>query len=128
MQTHQTHLAARLGYLVRTFFAICLLAALSVPAHAEKVNLNTADAEALTYIPGIGSSKAQAIVDAREASGGFKAMEDLLTVRGIGEKLLESIRQYGAIDGGVSSLTEDMRQNRPKRVSTTSAAEDASSG
>ena len=128
MPTHQSNLAARMGFFIRTFFAICLLAALSAPAHADKVNLNTADAEALTYIPGIGLSKAQAIVDTRDAMGGFKTMEDVLSVRGIGEKTLETIRQYGTIDGGVSTLTEEMQQNRPERVSTTAPADGASSG
>ena len=128
MQTQQSNLTARLGFLIKTFFAICLLAALSAPAHAEKVNLNDADAETLTYIPGIGPSKAQAIVDTRDVMGRFKTVDDLLSVRGIGEKTLETIRQYGTVDGGVSALTEEMRQNRPKQVSTTTSGDEASSG
>ena len=83
-------------------------------ALAEKVNLNSADAEALEYIPGIGPAKSKEIIALREASNGFKSVEDLLAVPGIGEKTLEVIKKHGVIEGGVSSLTEEMRQNPPQ--------------
>lgn len=127
MQNHQSGPGVHPGFLIRILFALCLLTALSAPAHAEKVNLNAADADTLTYIPGIGPSKARAIIDIREEMGGFTTVEDLLTVPGIGEKSLETIREYGTIDGGVDTLTEEMRRNPPKRVSATTSA-DASSG
>ena len=100
------------GYLTWVLMAIAL-ALLSNSALADKVNLNTADAETLQYIPGIGPGKAEEILQARESSGGFKSYDDMLEVPGIGEKILEAIREYGSLDGGVSELTDEMRENPP---------------
>ena len=59
--------------------------------HGESVgigplNLNTANASQLETLPGIGKSTAERILEYREKSGGFKKVEDLMNVRGIGEK------------------------------------------
>ncbi|BDV30726.1 ComEA family DNA-binding protein [Microbacterium terricola] len=56
------------------------------------VDLNTADIAALDTLPRIGPALAQRIVDWREQNGGFTSVEDLLAVPGIGEKMLESLR------------------------------------
>jgi competence protein ComEA len=50
------------------------------------VNLNTATVAQLETLPGIGRSTAERILEYREKSGGFKKIEDLMNVRGIGEK------------------------------------------
>ena len=50
------------------------------------VNLNTASAADLESLPGIGKSTAQRIVEYRQKSGGFKKVEELMNVKGIGEK------------------------------------------
>lgn len=50
------------------------------------VNLNTATVAQLETLPGIGKSTAERILEYREKSGGFKKVEDLMNVRGIGEK------------------------------------------
>ena len=60
----------------------------------EVLNLNTATLSDLTRLPGIGQTKAQAILDWREAHGPFRAVEDLLSVDGIGEKTWETLRPY----------------------------------
>ena len=57
-----------------------------------KVNINSADAAALTKIKGIGPKKAKAIVDYRKANGKFKKADDLQKVKGIGAKTLEKIK------------------------------------
>lgn len=61
-------------------------------ATETRVNINTATVEELTMLPGIGPSYAQRIVEHREKNGPFKKVEDLLNVRGIGEKTFEKIR------------------------------------
>jgi len=58
-----------------------------------RININTATVEELTMLPGIGPSYAQRIVEHREKNGPFKKVEDLLNVRGIGEKTFEKIRE-----------------------------------
>ena len=50
----------------------------------EKVNINTADADALGKVKGIGAKKAKEIVDYRTKNGNFKAVEDLKNVKGKG--------------------------------------------
>lgn len=56
------------------------------------VNLNTADLAALDTLPGVGPATAKAIIDWRDANGRFTAVEDLLSVAGIGEKTLAELR------------------------------------
>lgn len=60
----------------------------------DKVNINSADETALTKLPGIGSSKAQAIIAFREENGSFKTIGDLKHVSGIGEKTFEKLKEF----------------------------------
>ena len=53
---------------------------------AGPVNLNTATAAQLESLPGIGARTAALIVEYRQKNGGFKKIEDLMNVRGVGEK------------------------------------------
>jgi competence protein ComEA len=50
------------------------------------VNLNTATVSQLATLPGIGETAAQRIVEYRDKNGGFKKVEELMNVKGIGEK------------------------------------------
>lgn len=58
------------------------------------ININTADTRELIKLSGIGEVKAAAIVAYREEHGAFSSVEELLNVKGIGEKTLEKIRGY----------------------------------
>lgn len=62
------------------------------------VNLNTATESDLQTISGIGAKRAADIIAYREANGGFKSVDDLNNVSGIGDKTLESIRPYVTVD------------------------------
>ncbi len=66
------------------------------------VNLNTATAEQLMLLPGIGEAKARAILDRRKQGGGFKTVDELVEVKGIGDAALDKIRPYLAIQGKTS--------------------------
>ncbi len=58
------------------------------------VNVNTADADSLAMVPGIGRVTAQRIIDHRLRNGRFKSLDDLLKVKGIGEKKLSKMKPY----------------------------------
>ena len=58
-----------------------------------KVNINTATVEELKTLKGIGEKKAEAIIEYRKKNGSFKNKEDLMKVRGIGKKLYESFQE-----------------------------------
>lgn len=69
---------------------------------AGTVNLNSADEKTLETLPGIGPSKAAAIVEYRKQNGGFKSVDDLSKVEGIGDKTLDALRDQVTVGGGVA--------------------------
>jgi len=102
----------------RALKATLLLALVSVfpgTVMAEKVNLNTANVEAIQYIPGIGQNKANQIIQEREKLGKFSSMDQVDAVPGIGERTMIDVRKHGSLDSGVSELTEEMKANQPLR-------------
>jgi comEA protein len=64
------------------------------PVSIKIINLNTATSAELQTLNGIGETYAGRIIEYREANGGFDSIEELLNVKGIGEKRLENIRPY----------------------------------
>ncbi|HFI0613700.1 TPA: helix-hairpin-helix domain-containing protein [Streptococcus suis] len=72
--------------------------AMSQKGNESKVNLNTATEADLQTISGIGAKRAADIIAYREANGGFKSVDDLNNVSGIGDKTMESIRPYVTVD------------------------------
>ena len=88
---------------INRFVAAALLAALVLttgPAFAAagapqgKVNLNTATVSQLEDLPGIGPALAARIVEHRQKNGAFKSVEDLMAIKGIGEKNFSKIQGY----------------------------------
>ena len=59
---------------------------------AAKINLNSATAEQLATIPGIGPATAKLIIDHRTNTGKFSRIEEILNIKGIGEKKFQSIK------------------------------------
>jgi competence ComEA-like helix-hairpin-helix protein len=107
-------------------FALVLgLLALAVPAAAAEgvVNVNTADASTLQLLPRVGPAVAERIIEFREANGAFKSKEDLLLVRGIGERTFELMEPYVAIEGK-STLTEKVRVPRSQPTEGTEAGDE----
>ena len=64
-----------------------------------RIYLNTATAQQLEALPGIGTVKAQAIIDYRESNGPFRSIEEVMEVRGIGPAIYESIRDLISVGG-----------------------------
>jgi len=57
-----------------------------------KINLNTATLAELDSLPGIGATYAQRIIDYRNEKGGFKSIDEVKNVKGIGEKTYEKFK------------------------------------
>ena len=98
------------------------------PSEEGVVNVNTATADELMRLPGIGPSKAAAILALRGRLAGqrFGRVEDLLRVRGIGRVTLRKLRALVALSGS-TTLVERARSSR-RAATTTAEGGDAADG
>ncbi len=64
------------------------------PLEEKSININTADFETLTRLPGIGEKTALNIIDFRNVNGNFKSLEEILEVKGIGKVKLNKIKKF----------------------------------
>jgi competence ComEA-like helix-hairpin-helix protein len=69
------------------------------PALTGKININTATADQIAMLPGVGPKKAQGLVDYRSKNGNFKNIEDLQKVPGIKQKKIDKVKDYLIFDG-----------------------------
>ena len=63
------------------------------------VNVNTATIEQLQLLPGIGQARAEQIVSMRKQRGGFKSVDELTDVKGIGDATLKELRGHVTLSG-----------------------------
>jgi competence protein ComEA len=88
-----------------SLITILALAGLAAMAAAETggspgvVNVNTASAAQLQLLPRIGPALAERIIAFRESNGPFKTPDEMVAVKGIGERSLETLRPYLAVSG-----------------------------
>jgi len=71
----------------------------SAPAAAGKVNINQASATQIALLPRIGEKVAGRVLDYRKSHGPFARPEDLMEVKGIGEKMFLTLKPYVAVSG-----------------------------
>jgi competence protein ComEA len=69
------------------------------PGLEGQININTATAEQLVLLPGVGKKTADAIIEFRTKNGNFKAVDDIAKVKGIGAQKLEKIKKYLVLEG-----------------------------
>lgn len=72
------------------------------PAPTSKVNLNSASAQQLTVLPGVGPKLAERIIEYRQKSGGFHSTQEVMNVKGVGEKGFAKIEAYVVVSGEAS--------------------------
>ncbi|MCF6438301.1 helix-hairpin-helix domain-containing protein [Pseudoalteromonas luteoviolacea] len=90
-----------IGFLVLllTFNNVVLAQAVeNIETSTLQVNVNTAAVDELMKLPGIGKSKAQAIVDSREREGLFFNIQELARVKGIGTGLIDKIEAHVVLE------------------------------
>ncbi len=92
MKTHRIVTAGLAVVLALTLFAG--VAAAAKPQPVGKVNINSATAQQLETLPGVGPKLAARIVEYRQKAGGFKSAQELMNVKGIGEKNFEKIQAH----------------------------------
>lgn len=85
--------------IIMALFLLLGFASAGFAQDSGKIDINTAGVEQLTNIAGIGPALAQRIVDYREKNGGFSTVEEIINVRGIGEKTFEKIKKDITVDG-----------------------------
>lgn len=79
--------------------SICLSIALFAhAAEPNKININTASAEELASLNGIGKAKAEAIVAYRQQIGEFKSIEEITLVKGIGPAILDKNKELLSLE------------------------------
>lgn len=105
--------------MIRLVLAVVSALALATPTFAQSptpapkqastsalINLNTATAAQLESIPGIGAKTAERIVEYRQKNGAFKKVEDLMNVRGVGEKSFLKIKPLITVAPSRGSASE----------------------
>lgn len=116
LDTHSNHPVRSTAWrivacLVALAVAVVAFPGVAAAAPSGKVNLNTGSAEQLELLPRVGPSIAQRILEYREQNGKFSASEDLMLVRGIGEKTYDGMAPYLTLEGE-TTLTEKVRTPR----------------
>lgn len=70
----------------------------STENESDKININTASSDELDKLPGIGPARAADIIAYRESNGGFKSIDELINIKGIGEKSFEELKNLITVD------------------------------
>jgi len=97
--------------------ALLVLAGSAAFAADGKVNINSASEEELALLPRVGPAVAGRIIEFREQSGAFESAEDLMMVKGIGERTFELIEPHVTLSGE-TTLAEKVKVPRsPKSES-----------
>ena len=78
--------------IVRNLVVLTLLSLSATLFAGGEVDINTADRATLMTLSGVGAAFADRIIEYREENGGFKAVQELTNIRGIGQALLEKNR------------------------------------
>ena len=97
-------------------FLFAVFALLSFSFALAQVNINTATAQELQTLNGIGPAKATAIVEYRNTNGPFKSPEDIKNVRGIGDGIYQRISSEITVGGGQATRAPSAaapRQQQP---------------
>ena len=97
--------------LILVTLAVAVVAGAAESQPAGVVNINTASSEQLQMLPRVGPSLAGRIIEFREANGPFRAVDEILAVKGIGENSFEKLEPY-IVTSGATTLNDKVRLAR----------------
>ena len=111
----KSHSIFVLGIIIATMCVSAFGADVQSAAPSGVVNINTADAAQLSFLPRVGSKAAQRVVDYRTEHGPFRKATDLMQVKGFGDKTFERLNPYITLDGK-TTLTAKVQGARKART------------
>jgi competence protein ComEA len=89
------------------------------------INVNSASAEQIAFLPRVGIKLAERVVEYRKSNGPFKKIEDLMEVKGVGEKLFVALKPHLTVSGS-TTLTQKIKstgtRSRGRATRTAKAA------
>lgn len=94
------------------------------PASSGTINVNSASPEQIALLPRVGLKLAQRVVEYRKTNGPFKKIEDLMEVKGVGEKLFVVLRPHLTVSGD-TTLTQKIKSTGMRSRARTKAAKAA---
>src|SRR5712692_3282061 len=104
--------------MTRLFFALMMfcfvvegISAATKKPPLKPININTANSEELQQVPGIGPATAEKILQMRKSYGAFKSVDDLLSIRGLGQKRLDKMRKYLTVGKAMAPKTVQPASN-----------------
>ena len=104
--THRRFVAAVLAVALAVLAGPGLASAASKPEPTTRVNVNTASVEQLTALPGVGPKLAARIVEHRQKSGAFRSTQELMNVKGIGEKNFAKLEAWLTVGDAPKAATK----------------------
>jgi len=96
---------------------MCVIAGIAQGADASSagvVNINTATAEQLQLLPRVGPALANRIVEFRTGNGEFAKIEEIVAVKGIGERAFENLKPYLTVSGETTLTSKVSSPRRGK--------------
>lgn len=100
---------------MKHFLSICLMVFFLTPSVYAAVDINSASQAELESLSGIGPSKAQAIIEYRKKNGGFKSVDELEQVQGIGPATLASIKKDISLGSKAPKAVEATKADAVKK-------------
>jgi len=93
-------------------------------ASTGTININSASAEQIALLPRVGLKLAERVVEYRKTNGAFKKVEDLMEVKGVGEKLFVVLRPHLTVSGN-TTLTQKVKSTGMRSHARTKASKAA---
>jgi len=96
----------------------------AISASTGTININSASAEQIALLPRVGLKLAERVVEYRKTNGAFKKVEDLMEVKGVGEKLFVVLRPHLTVSGN-TTLTQKVKSTGMRSHARTKASKAA---